>query len=161
MAIYLFTNNVSITVIPHQYKGDKMDKKGSYDFKLFESKEKKPKKYLRLADNMMNSKAWLKLSCFAIALYVTIKAKYNFTNENDLSFTYQEGYKLMAKATFTKALDELIDYGFIYIVRQGTLNKECTIFGLSSEWRFYDTSAFEVKHRVKRIKKIVVGSNRV
>lgn len=137
-----------------------MKDKTQFEFKDFESTIKKPKKYMRLTDNMMQSKAWLDLSCFSIALYVSIKAKFNFTNADDLEYTYKEGYKLMAKATFTKSLDELIDHGFIYVVRQGTLNKECSIFGLSKEWQYFGTTAFSVKSRVKRIKKIVVKSDR-
>ena len=128
-----------------------MRDKSQYDFKPCESTSKKPKKYLRLTDNMMNSKAWGELSCYAITLYLNIKLKYNFTNENNLSFTYTEGEKIMSKKTFTKAMDNLINNGFIYIVKQGVLN-ECSIYGLCKEWQYFGTNAFDVKPRVKRVK---------
>ena len=126
-----------------------MKDKTQYEFKPFESKSKKSNNYLRLTDDMMKSTAWQGLSCHAIALYVSIKIKYNFTNENNLSFTYEEGKKLMDKKTVTKTLDELIAHGFIHIVRQGYL-KECSIYGLSSEWQYYGTQAFKVIPRIKR-----------
>jgi len=129
-----------------------MKDKSQYDFKPCESTAKKPKRYLRLTNNMMESKAWEGLSCHAMAVYIHIKIKYNFTNEDNLSFTYAEGKKLMDKKTFTKAMDNLIDNGFIYIVRQGVL-KQCSIYGLSKEWQYFGTSAFEVKPRVKRMSK--------
>ena len=127
--------------------------KQQYEFKLFESASKKPKHYLRLTDNMMDSKAWKALSCQAIVVYLNIKKKYNFTNENDLSFTYKEGLELMNKRTFTRAMDNLIENGFIYIVRQGLL-KQCSIYGLSKEWQYYGTNAFAIKPRVKRMSKV-------
>ena len=129
-----------------------MKDKTQYEFKPCESTSKKPKKYLRITNNMMESKAWEGLTCHAMALYIHIKAKYNFTNDDNLSFTYVEGKKLMDKKTFTKAIDKLIESGFIYIVRQGLL-KECSIYGLSKEWQYFGTTAFDIKPRVKRMSK--------
>lgn len=129
-----------------------MRDKTQYDFKSYESISKKPKKYLRLTDNMMKSKAWEALTCHAIVVYINIKLKYNFTNENNLSFTYSEGKKLMDKTTFTKALDNLIENGFIKIVRQGVL-KECSIYGLCEQWQYFNTPAFKIIPRIKRTRK--------
>lgn len=131
---------------------DKKKSKTQYDFRPSESTCTKPKRYLRLTDNMINSNAYQDLSCYAIAVYVAFKNKYNFTNEDNISLTYKEGQKLMGRTRFTKTLDELIEHGFIYIVRQGLLNK-CTIYGLSDGWQYFDTKALEVKHRAKRIVK--------
>lgn len=129
-----------------------MKDKTQYDFKPCESSTKKPKKYMRLTGNMMESSAWKALSCHAIVAYIHIKIKYNFTNEDNISFTYKEGAELMDKKTFTKAIDKLIDTGFIYIVRQGVL-KECSIYGLSKEWQNYGTDSFDVKPRTRRVNK--------
>lgn len=129
-----------------------MKDKSQYDFKPHESTVKKCKRYLRITNNMMESKAWENLTCHAMALFMHIKIKYNFTNDDNISFTYVEGKKLMDKKTFTKAIDKLIDNGFIYIVKQGLL-KECSIYGFSKEWQYYDTTAFKVKSRVKRMSK--------
>jgi len=126
--------------------------KSQYEFKLFESTTKKPKHYVRITDNQMESKAFKALTCYGKVLYLYMKKKYNFTNENNISFTYKEGAELMNKKTFTKSMDNLIDNGLIYIVRQGLL-KQCSIYGLSKEWQYYDTNAFEIKPRVKRMKK--------
>lgn len=129
-----------------------MKDKTQYEFKPCESVSKKPKHYIRITDNMMDSKAWEGLSCQAIVIYMNIKKKYNFTNENNLSFTYKEGLEIMNKRTFTKSIDNLIDNGFIYIVRQGLL-KQCSIYGLSDNWQYFGTSAFKVVSRVKRMNK--------
>lgn len=129
-----------------------MKDRAQFEFKPFESTIKKPKHYIRLTDNMMQSPAWKELKSNAMVLYINIKAKYNFTNSNNLEYTYKEGIKLMDKKTFTKSLDQLIEHGFIHIVRQGVL-KECSIYGLSNEWQYYGTIAFNVKPRTKRVNK--------
>lgn len=119
-----------------------------YEFRAFESGKKKGR-HLRLAEDMRESKAWKDLNYKQIAVYVEMKAKYNGTNEDDISFTYVEAKEClkMDKTTFTKSIDSLIEHGFIYIVRQGGLNKQCTIYGLSGEWRYFGTSAFKVKKK--------------
>jgi len=124
--------------------------KEQFDFKPFESTCIKPKHYLRIADNMMASKAWIDISCFAKVAYLYMKDKFNFTNEDDISLTYKEvkELKLMDKARYTKSLDELIEHGFIRIKRQGILNV-CTKFELINEWQYFDTNALKVKSRVK------------
>ena len=124
--------------------------KAEYELKPFESKTKKGK-HIRIADDMMSSKAWEDLSVYARALYMEFKRKYNGVNEDDISFTYEEGKKIMSKNTFIKALDELIEHGFIYIIRPGGLNKQCTIYGFSNEWQYYGTNAFKVDKRIKGI----------
>lgn len=127
-------------------------KKKDYGFKLFEGTSTKGR-HLRITVSMMDSKAWKELSCHSIALYIHMKAKFNYDNEDDISFTYAEGQKLMNEATFSKSLDQLNDLGFIKVIRSGWTTRTATIYGFSDQWKHYGTEKFSVKPRPKRKKK--------
>lgn len=123
--------------------------KKDFEFKPFESMTKTAK-YLRITNNMMESKAWNQLSCYAMVIYLHIKSKYNHNNADNISLTYSEAGKLMNKRTFTKAIDELINHGFIELLEQNWTARRPNIYGLSSMWQHYGTSCFKVKQRQKR-----------
>jgi hypothetical protein len=96
---------------------------------------------------MMESKAWCELSSYAIQAYLLIKIKYRGENENDISLTYKEGIEHMTKRRFTKAIDELIEYGFIVMVKHRQNTRECNLYGLSDMWQQYDTEGFKITKR--------------
>ena len=112
------------------------NRKGGNNFKTFESTTQNAKHY-RITHNMINSEAWKDLDIYARDLYHNMKSKFNFNNENNISFTYEEGMKLMSKASFTKAIDNLIEHGFIYIVENGRALRKANIYGFSDNWQKY------------------------
>lgn len=107
-------------------------------------------KHLRIADNMMESAAWAKLSVYAESIYLLMKKKYNRENADDISLTYKEGTAKMGQVRYTAALDELIDHGFIKIVSGGWTVQKATIFAFSDQWQHYGTKFFTVKPRPSR-----------
>ncbi|PKM82558.1 MAG: hypothetical protein CVU89_03395 [Firmicutes bacterium HGW-Firmicutes-14] len=123
--------------------------KEQWQFKTFESRTKTAK-HLRITNNMIESPAWQNLSCYAITVYVHMKAKYNFSNQDDISMTYEEAKKLMAKATFSKAIDELIETGFIQLIRQSWTARQPNIYSFSEMWQQYGTDNFKIQKRRKR-----------
>lgn len=127
-------------------------KKKDYGFKPFEGTSSKGR-HLRITLSMMESKAWKELSCYSIALYIHMKAKFNYENENNISFTYAEGEQLMTEQTFSKSLDQLNDLGFIKVVKSGWTTRTATIYGFSDQWKYYGTDKFNVTPRPKRKRK--------
>jgi len=123
-----------------------MKRKASYRFKPFEGKTENGR-HLRITLNMMESKAWSELSSYAIQAYLLLKIKFTGDNQDNLSLTYKEGLQVMTKARFTKAIDELIEYGFIVIVKHRPNTRECNVYGLSDMWQNYETPAFSVEKR--------------
>lgn len=123
-----------------------MKRKVSYRFKPFESKTEGGR-HLRITLNMMESKAWSELSSYAIQAYLLIKIKYSGGNEDDISLTYKEGMEHMTKRRFTKAIDELIEHGFIVMVKHRQNTRECNIYGLSDMWQKYGTEGFMIVKR--------------
>jgi len=128
-----------------------------YGFKPFEKAPIPDNSHIRITMNMMRSKAWKELSAHSIVLYMEMKAKYTGHNENDISFTYSEGEALMNKKTFTNSLDQLIDFGFIKVIRQSWTTRECNIYGFHSMWQHYGTKMFAVTPRIKRKSKLNGG----
>ncbi len=126
-------------------------KKKDYGLKPFEKDVKSADNHhIRVTRNMMESVAWKALTVYSRVLYIEMKLKYVGSNENDISFTYAEGEALMSKHTFTKSIDQLIDHGFIQIIRQGWSIREPNIYGFHIMWQQFGTKHFSVNSRRKR-----------
>jgi len=107
-------------------------------------KRKKGPPFVRLFNELIDSKAWKELSCYARAVYIEIHRKYNGSNNGNLSYTYREADKIMDRRTFTKALRELVNNGLIDIICSGGLHRKPNIFGLSDRWKFYGQENFKI-----------------
>jgi len=132
--------------------------KKDFEFRPFEGISKTGP-YLRIKKDMMESKAWQALNIHSIVVYLYIKAKYNFNNANDISFTYREAAQLMHKSTFTKAIDQLIECGFIKIEQHRWNTRESTIYALTDQWRLYGTDQMKITPRISRKRKVSDNSN--
>jgi len=133
-----------------------MKKTKGNNFKSFESKTVNAKHY-RITINMIESMAWKDLDIYSRDLYHSMKAKFNFNNEDDISFTYEEGKKLMSERSFTKAIDSLIEHGFIKIIFLGRAYRKPNIYGFSDLWQQYPN--IKIVARPKRNKKDTQKSN--
>lgn len=99
--------------------------------------------FVQLPYAMIRSQAWGNLSGNAVKVYLRLRLKFNGSNPHDLSLTYNEMKGILSPATTRKCFIELVETGFIDLVRQGGLHKQCNIFGLSSRWQRYGTQEFE------------------
>lgn len=79
--------------------------------------------------------AWEKLSRNAVFVLIEFYRKFNGYNRYDLSLTYREVKNKMSNTLFSKAVWQLIGYGFIDVRRFGRLERNCSLFGLSNRWR--------------------------
>ncbi len=72
-------------------------------------------------------------------------------NSRELQFTYDEANRLgFTNGRFDRALDVLVEYGFLDIVKTGMgLHKMTTIYGISERWKKYGTDKFEHIERQK------------
>lgn len=73
-------------------------------------------------------------------------------NNGEIIFTYQEAEKLgISRQAFARALDQLIECGFIDIAHTGVgLYKSATFYSISERWKRFGTPDFEYKERKKR-----------
>lgn len=111
--------------------------------------------------DMMESKAWAELSGNDIKLYLHMLKKYTAkfdkgilikSNKEDICMTRDEYTKFMAKNTFEKGIDKLINLGFVkvmeYQYKCGI--RKLIIYGFSDMWQYYGTNKFHIKDCWKR-----------
>ena len=80
------------------------------------------------------------------------EGKWYTTNNGEIVFPYKEAKKRfkIPKSSFARAIDSLIEYGFIDITHLGGgLIGDCTKYSISNRWRNYDTDRFIQTKRPK------------
>lgn len=124
-------------------------KQKDYGFKPFEKASIPDNRHVRISMNMMESKAWKELTAHSVLLYLHMKTKYTGNNEDNIMFKQEEGEKLMARNTFTKSIDQLIDLGFIRLVEHHVHTRFANIYGFHNMWQYYGSDKFNIKSRTK------------
>jgi hypothetical protein len=91
-------------------------------------------RFVQLFVFLLNSPAYLSLSCQARAVYIEISRLYDGSNNGRLGMSVRVLAKRcrIAPGTATKALAELQDRGFIECVKKGSFSHKG---GPASEWR--------------------------
>ncbi len=116
--------------------------------------------FMQLFHDMFDSEAWQELNAHDRDLYLhmlrkhqrkVIKGYIEKSNFDDISMPKSEYEKFMNQRTFYKSIDNLIEHGFIKVVRNGYATKTCNIYGFSDMWKLYGTENFEVKNEFRRL----------
>jgi len=139
-----------------------MKKKKLYE--EFESNRENGK-FHKIADDMIKSIVWQSLSLIERALYYEFKAKFTkykdgTTNTNDISMPRSEYTKLMNERTFWKCVDNLIELGFLRVVESRWTTRECTIYGFSTQWKYFNTDKFKINECDRRAKRTFTKEHR-
>jgi len=100
--------------------------------------------------NLMESEAFKNLSIYTKWLYIEFKHKFYGDNRKHIILTQNEIKKVMSINTFYKSRDQLIEKGFIDVIKRGGLEKQPAIYGLSDRWKKYGTKEF-IKIELKDI----------
>jgi len=109
------------------------------------SKKKKNKidgNYSVIEHNIINSEAWKGLKAHTKWLYFEFKLRFHGDNSRNIILTYMEAKKIMSIDTFIEDRKQLIERGFIDVIKRGGLEKQCMIYGLSNRWKKYGTKDF-------------------
>lgn len=133
--------------------------KGKNNFQSFQSNN--GNRFMPIYFDMVTSDAWQDLSGNAIKLYLYMLSKYkvkyvksqvDYCNKHDISIIRSEYSKFMAKNTFEKCIDELIDHGFIKVVEYKHMggSRKVIIYGFNDMWQKYGTKSFLIKEEWKR-----------
>ena len=80
------------------------------------------------------------------------KGKWYTTNNGEIVFPYKEAKKRfkIPKSSFARAIDKLMEHGFIEIAHLGGgLIGDCTRYSISERWRKYGTDSFVQQKRPK------------
>ena len=80
------------------------------------------------------------------------KKRWTIKNNGEIFFPYKEAQKKfnIPKSSFARAIDRLIEYGFLDITHLGGgLIGDCTKYSISNRWEKYGTDKFVQKRRKK------------
>lgn len=110
--------------------------------------------------DMLKSPAWEALGNAARVAYVHIKAKCVSPNPGNLSLSYNEMERIMERRTFSGALKELEEFGFIEKTQTGGLYRRRNFFRLIEEWRKKNvTEILSAKEKLTRAKTALRNRN--
>lgn len=134
----------------------KRNKSHMYNYS-FESKMPSSGKFVKICRDMMESMAWKELSMRTRGLYLHLKSIFSKkpngdTNQDDISIIYSD-YKREygSKQTLMDDVDELIEHGFIKVVRHGKYARLPNIYGFTDMWQKYNTKDFFIHPNDRRL----------
>ena len=82
---------------------------------------------------------------------------YQISNNGEILFTYAEAQNKfgISRSTFRRAIDQLVNLGFIEIAHHGGgMMKDCSKYGISERWRDYGREEYIKKSRKKDTRKL-------
>ena len=100
------------------------------------SNDKSNEPYVMLDNYMTDCAAWTALSFTAVWVYIELRKRFSYKHEfSRLIMPYSEVSWKMASYTYSKAIKELVHYGFIRYVEHGGFPNRPNVFALSEAWR--------------------------
>lgn len=111
-------------------------KKKQKSFRSFESSEiindfKEP--YISLTKSMLNNEKWLDLSYSSKIIYIYMKL-WSYGRQ-EFKFSYSLSLKIVkSRTTFKKSIDELVNKGFIEIIKISRIPGIGTVYKFSDKW---------------------------
>ena len=103
--------------------------------KSSKSKEDRLPPFAAILKHMLQSKAWENLSNPARVAYVHMKGKLCNAHQTEVTLSYREMEKFMHQNTFTRAIKQLVENGFIEIEQKGGLYRKRNYYTLIEGWR--------------------------
>ena len=91
-------------------------------------------KFIQLNLEIYDSPKWRSLKWYSKLAYLRIKRNRITKEDKKIVLTYREILDEMSQPTFSKALKELLESGFIEIVQTGGLLKKKNYYALSNKW---------------------------
>jgi hypothetical protein len=105
----------------------------------------------------IESPAYEKLSPHAVWALLEFYRKFNGYNRNNLALSYKEVKNKVSTGTFNKAIWELQGFGFLDTVRLGRLERNNSIYALSTRWKRLSNSL----EKLGRIEKLLTRAEKV
>jgi hypothetical protein len=97
------------------------------------------------------SAAWTKLSPHAVWVLMEFYRRFNGYNRSCLTLSYGDVQYKMAYGTFNKAIWELMGFGFIDVIKNGSLERNNSVYALSNRWK----KLSELTSELARIEKLL------
>ncbi len=116
-------------------------------------------RFLSLYMDMLQSEAWQQLGAYEIQLYIYMLSKQSHrvekgiiwnSNKDNISIPKKEYREMMSQDSFERAIDNLIDKGFIKLVENRYCVRKCNIYGFNDMWTRYGKKDFYIKPEWRR-----------
>lgn len=119
----------------------------------WKKKKNKLPPFVPIFREMLKSPAWESLGNASRVAYIHIKAKVVSPTPGDVSLSYNEMERIMERRTYSWALKELEELGFIEKSQRGGLYRRRNFFRLIEEWREKTVADIYVaKEKLKKAK---------
>lgn len=135
-----------------------MARKKKFTNESFES-AKSGGQFVALFFDMLDSEAWNDLTPHAKDLYLRMRRKYTRkvssgvmidSNKDNISMANKEYLQFTHQQTFYKSIDQLIENGFVKVVRNGRFTRQCNIYGFVDKWQEYGVEGYKIPANWKR-----------
>lgn len=129
------------------------------------TREKSIEPYIKLDYDMTESAAWTSLPFSAVWVYIELKKKFTYEHGHSrLILPYSAVDWKMSPSTFSKAIRELCNKGFIKYVEHGGLPRRPNVFALSEAWKsksieIVDTEGREAILLKRKNQKLIFSRN--
>ena len=125
----------------------------------------KYERFVKLPHSMLDSAAWVSLSSKSVAVLIKMMQRYNGSNNGEITFSAREAGVVFSgsKDSGLKALNELMDAGFIRCTRNSGFNVKvrkarqwrltnwpCNDRSPTNDWKSYTQSATQSASKDRR-----------
>ena len=108
--------------------------------------------FVAIVKEMLRSDAWAELTNASRVAYVHLKDKCVSYEQSDITLSFREMERIMSRHTFSHAIDQLEEVGFIIKQQRGGLYRKRNYYRFIDEWRNYK------KKTVKKINSSAVSA---
>lgn len=89
--------------------------------------------------DVTKSKAWEQLTNAARVAYVHIRERWCFNRQEPVAVSYKSMERIMERKTYSNALKQLEEIGFIKKTQTGGIFRKRNYFQMSEKWRWADS----------------------
>ena len=104
------------------------------------SNQKKPSEnhFTAIYDDMLYSDGYSELTNAARVAYLLLKSQCYKSNQKSVKFSYNAAQRFMTRHTFSRAVKQLVEVGFVDKSQQGGLTRRSNVYTFSERWRKWD-----------------------
>lgn len=100
-------------------------------------RKRKQPPFVMIFKEMLNSEAWESISNPARVAYLHMKGKKCTVHGEEITLSFGEMERFMHRHTFSTAIDQLEECGFIVKSQRGGLYRKRNYYSFSDRWRTY------------------------
>jgi hypothetical protein len=93
--------------------------------------------FVYITKEMLNSPAFISLTNAARVTYLLLQAQISKTDQSKVKFPYTQAEKYMDRHTFTRAIKQLTNKGFIRQSQEGGLYRKTNAYEFLTEWNLF------------------------